>query len=108
VLKFPATNPMRFFFLPSTSIFTFIYVSVSKAESHGMALYNNNNNDSKVDCEMDDVKQPDGSGLKLDAHGVPLVPQPSDHKGDPLVCPPLSSCTRCVALSSDLELEAVI
>lgn len=72
-----------------------------------MALYSTNN-DSKVDCEMDDVKQPDNSGLKLDAHGVPLVPQPSDHKGDPLVCPPLSSCTRCVALTSNLELEAVI
>ena len=26
------------------------------------------------------------SGLKLDASGLPLVPQPSDHKDDPLVC----------------------
>lgn len=25
------------------------------------------------------------SGLKLDASGLPLVPQPSDHKDDPLV-----------------------
>jgi len=24
--------------------------------------------------------------LKLDARGLPLVPQPSDHKDDPLVC----------------------
>lgn len=26
------------------------------------------------------------SDLKLDANGLPLVPQPSDHKDDPLVC----------------------
>jgi hypothetical protein len=25
--------------------------------------------------------------LKLDERGLPLVPQPSDHKDDPLVCP---------------------
>lgn len=25
------------------------------------------------------------SDLKLDEHGLPLVPQPSDHKDDPLV-----------------------
>jgi hypothetical protein len=25
--------------------------------------------------------------LKLDRHGLPLVPQPSDRKDDPLVCP---------------------
>jgi hypothetical protein len=34
--------------------------------------------------------EPDGkepvSDLKLDASGLPLVPQPSDHKDDPLVC----------------------
>lgn len=33
----------------------------------------------------DDVKEPEASLLKLDARGVPLVPQPSDHKADPLV-----------------------
>jgi hypothetical protein len=25
-------------------------------------------------------------GMKLDAHGLPLIPQPSDHEDDPLVC----------------------
>ena len=25
--------------------------------------------------------------LKLDANGLPLDPQPSDHEDDPLVCP---------------------
>jgi hypothetical protein len=24
--------------------------------------------------------------MKLDAHGLPLIPQPSDHEDDPLVC----------------------
>jgi hypothetical protein len=27
--------------------------------------------------------------LKLDEHGLPLVPQPSDHKDDPLVYHPI-------------------
>lgn len=31
-----------------------------------------------------DSKEP-VSDLKLDKHGLPLVPQPSDHKDDPLV-----------------------
>lgn len=46
---------------------------------------------SKIDAasfhEVDDVKDPERSNLKLDARGVPLVPQPSDHKDDPLVRP---------------------
>lgn len=50
-----------------------------------MAISNNNIN--LVDShEADEVKDPDASVLKLDARGVPLVPQPSDHKEDPLVC----------------------
>lgn len=35
--------------------------------------------------EAEEGKEPI-SDLKLDAHGLPLVPQPSDHKDDPLVC----------------------
>lgn len=59
-----------------------------------MAL-DNSKNESDTACEMENVKDPDASRLKLDAHGVPLVPQPSDHKDDPLVgitlSPPLCS-----------------
>lgn len=42
--------------------------------------------DSEIAYEVENVKDPDVSALKLDAHGVPLVPRPSDHKDDPLVC----------------------
>lgn len=35
--------------------------------------------------DSDDQKAPVQSNLKLDAHGLPLVPQPSNHKDDPLV-----------------------
>ncbi len=31
-------------------------------------------------------KGPHVHHIKLDANGLPLVPQPSDHKDDPLVC----------------------
>lgn len=41
--------------------------------------------DSGMVCEAENVKDSDMSALKLDAHGVPLVPQPSDHRDDPLV-----------------------
>jgi hypothetical protein len=50
-----------------------------------MALQNTKN-DSETVHEMETVKDPDSSHLKLDVHGLPLVPQPSDHKDDPLVC----------------------
>ncbi len=33
-------------------------------------------------------------GLKLDPHGLPLVPQPSRFKDDPLVSAPLSAQPR--------------
>jgi hypothetical protein len=29
---------------------------------------------------------PESSDLKLDKHGLPLIPQPTDRKDDPLVC----------------------
>lgn len=32
--------------------------------------------------------------LELDERGLPLVPQPSDHKDDPLVCPQCSSAFK--------------
>jgi len=35
--------------------------------------------------EEDEIKGPEAIRLKLDARGVPLVPQPTDHKDDPLV-----------------------
>ena len=39
-------------------------------------------------AESPDVK-PEPQNLKLDKHGYPLSPQPSDNKDDPLVhCPP--------------------
>jgi hypothetical protein len=62
---------------------------VAKAKIFIMALHdtkNDSKNDSKTDCEIEDVKYPNVPGLKVDAHGIPLVPQPSDHKDDPLVC----------------------
>lgn len=40
-------------------------------------------NDNKD--ELDEIKEAEVSLLKLDARGVPLVPQPSDYKTDPLV-----------------------
>jgi hypothetical protein len=48
--------------------------------------------------EIDDVGEQKREnaypGLKLDERGLPLVPQPSDHKDDPLV----SSCNLNVDL----------
>lgn len=42
------------------------------------------NDDLQVsDLAKDDLKYSD---LKLDKHGLPLVPQPSRFKDDPLVC----------------------
>jgi len=35
--------------------------------------------------EEDEIKDPEAIRLKLDARGVPVVPQPTDHKDDPLV-----------------------
>lgn len=35
--------------------------------------------------EVDPDKKAATPVLKLDKHGLPLVPQPSDHKDDPLV-----------------------
>jgi len=40
---------------------------------------------SAVLQEEDEIKDPEAVRLKLDARGVPLVPQPTDHKDDPLV-----------------------
>jgi hypothetical protein len=46
---------------------------------------NNSKNVSELLRGVDEVKDPHVSIVKLDARGVPLVPQPSDHKDDPLV-----------------------
>ena len=40
-----------------------------------------------VDDSPGAVTKESFADLKLDAQGLPLVPQPSDHKDDPLVCP---------------------
>jgi hypothetical protein len=37
------------------------------------------------DVESDIQKEGAGPTLKLDSNGLPLLPQPSDHKDDPLV-----------------------
>lgn len=39
----------------------------------------------KDTLEVDPDRKADTPVLKLDKHGLPLVPQPSDHKDDPLV-----------------------
>lgn len=41
--------------------------------------------------------------VKLDKHGLPLVPQPSDHKDDPLVCPELLQRPHGIHSSTDSE-----
>jgi hypothetical protein len=49
-----------------------------------MALQNDKDNSAEF-CEAEEEKGAELSPLKLDARGVPLVPQPSDHQDDPLV-----------------------
>jgi hypothetical protein len=56
-----------------------------KGHSLPTMTQNNSKNISEVLRGVDEAKDPDVSILKLDARGVPLVPQPSDHKDDPLV-----------------------
>jgi hypothetical protein len=47
--------------------------------------------------------------LKLDEHGLPLVPQPSDHKDDPLVSRLSISSLLCHLLTNGcLELAALV
>ena len=47
-----------------------------------------NSRPSHIESAEDDVSQTKGihPDLKLDAQGLPLVPQPSDQQDDPLVC----------------------
>lgn len=52
---------------------------------------------SPFETSSKDSKEP-VSDLKLDKQGLPLVPQPSDHKDDPLVC-----CTRIVSYTHKFE-----
>lgn len=55
----------------------------------------------KAAVEVEGVADDSMQGMRLDRHGLPLVPQPSDRKDDPLVChnPLLSFST---SLSSPL------
>ena len=43
------------------------------------------NDNEANDTTTDSRKEQSGTELKLDKHGLPLVPQPSDYKDDPLV-----------------------
>ena len=45
-------------------------------------LSSNSDQDTKMEKEVSRIEQ--GGSIKLDKHGLPLVPQPSDHKDDPL------------------------
>lgn len=40
----------------------------------------------KAAVEVEGVADDSMQGMRLDRHGLPLVPQPSDRKDDPLVC----------------------
>ena len=56
---------------------------------------------------MDD--KPVVADLKLDEHGLPLVPQPSDHKDDPLVSRRSIPSLLCHLLTNgNLELAALV
>ena len=55
-----------------------------------MAQFFNTDKEVRRSLHVEDVdsevhKYAAQSSLKLDANGLPLVPQPSDHKDDPLV-----------------------
>ncbi len=52
------------------------------AAEYGKGVYVSSHVEDGADVEIK-IQQPQ---LKLDSHGLPLVPQPSDHKDDPLVC----------------------
>lgn len=41
--------------------------------------------DEKDIVDINENRNTPTPALKLDKHGLPLVPQPSDHKDDPLV-----------------------
>ena len=56
-----------------------------KGDSLPTMTLSNSKDISEMLRGVGEVKDPDISILKLDARGVPLVPQPSDHKDDPLV-----------------------
>ena len=53
----------------------------SEAVGHGKGAYVASHFEDGADVDVK-TSQP---RLKLDDHGLPLVPQPSDHKDDPLV-----------------------
>ena len=51
------------------------------------------------------AKEIQESPLKLDAHGIPLLPQPSDRKDDPLVCSVLPDVKQPAAVASRIVPE---
>lgn len=57
---------------------------------------------SPFETSSKDSKEP-VSDLKLDKHGLPLVPQPSDHKDDPLV-----RCIHVIVPSVDFNNDMLI
>lgn len=50
-----------------------------------MAVHDKEGMSHMEDVEVSDTLKDPVSNLKLDAHGLPLEPQPSDCKDDPLV-----------------------
>lgn len=71
--------------LPPTVSLTFGVEKSIASNKITIMAQNDNKDASDVLYEPDEVKGPEMSLLKLDARGVPLVPQPSDSKADPLV-----------------------
>ena len=54
----------------------------------------NSNKDAELDLnDPQKLAGDDASNLRLDKHGLPLVPQPTQHKDDPLVSPSPPSIT---------------
>jgi len=53
-------------------------------------LNTNRNNDAELNLnDSQELAGDASSNLRLDKHGLPLVPQPTEHKDDPLVSLPL-------------------
>jgi hypothetical protein len=67
-------------------------------------LESNSLHTEKSDSEAR-AKEIQESPLKLDAHGIPLLPQPSDRKDDPLVGSVLPDVKQPAAVASRIVPE---
>jgi hypothetical protein len=62
----------------------------------------NGPNDAEIDLkDPQKANGGDSGNLRLDKHGLPLVPQPTEHKDDPLVSP--STYIKTLDDSSDFD-----